>query len=70
MWNLPLCMLMHRPLLCRVTNHKEISGKLKKCISNKKKFYKYLKNLQIFFLEYSILPCAQKSCSRYVKILL
>ena len=31
MQSLPLCMLMHRPLLCRVANHKEISEKLKKC---------------------------------------
>ena len=54
MWSLPLCMLMHRPLLCRVVNHKEIglSEKLKKCTSNIKKFYKYLNNLQIFFFEY------------------
>ena len=41
MWNLPLRMLMHRPLLCRIANHKEISEKLKKCISNIKKFYRY-----------------------------
>ena len=54
MWSVPLCMLMHRSLLCRVANHKELSlsEKLKKCISDIKKFYKYLKNLQIFFFEY------------------
>ena len=52
MWSLPLCILMHRPLLCRIAKHREISEKLKKCISNLKKFYKYLKNLQIFFFEY------------------
>ena len=38
--------------------------KVTKCISNLNKFYKYLKNLQIFFL---ILPCALKSCSHYVQ---
>ena len=52
MWSLPFCMLMHRPLLCRVANHKEIYEKLKKCIANIKKFYKYLKNFQIFSFEY------------------
>ena len=68
MWTLPLCMLMHRPLpqirysipnLCpllyRVANLKEVSEKLKKCISNLKKFYKYFKNLQIFFLNIAML---------------
>ena len=50
MWSLPLCMLMHRPLLCRFANLKEISEKLK-CISNLKKSYTYLKKLQIFFFE-------------------
>ena len=50
MWRLALYMLMDRPLLCRVANHKELSEMLKKCISNLKKFYKYLKNLEIFFL--------------------
>ena len=52
MCSLPICMFMHSPLLCRFANHKEISEKLKKCISNRKKFCKYLENLQIFSFEY------------------
>ena len=49
--------IKHCPLLRRVVNLKKISEKLKKCISNLKKFYKHLKNLQIFFL--NIAMCAE-----------
>ena len=31
------------------------------------KFYKYLKNLQIYTVYFLILPCALKLCSHYVQ---
>ena len=49
--------IKHRPLLRRVANLKKISEILEKCISNRKKFYKHLKKLQIFFL--NIAMCAE-----------
>ena len=55
MLTLPLC--LYRPLLRRDANLKKISEKLKKCTSNLKKFYKYLKNLKILFL--NIAMCAE-----------
>ena len=46
--------IKHHSLLRRVANLKKISGIIKKCISTLKKFYKYLKKLQIFFLNIAV----------------
>ena len=34
MWTLPFCLLIHRPLLCRIVNLKEISEKLRNVYQN------------------------------------
>ena len=67
MWTLSFCLLMHRPLLCMIVNLKEMSEKLLNVLSNQKKFYKYFKNLQIFFLNTAM--CSEIVFSLCTKLL-
>ena len=66
MWTLPFCLLMHRPLLCRIFNIKEMSEKLRNVYQIKINSINISRTCRYFSW---ILPCALKSYFHYVKIL-